>query len=123
MLVFNSTLVVTDLLCTKSLANVPHCGHTSRLKFNLDPADPSKNRNLENWSQYSGTKEIVALAKWCYSLQKILGFLLCCELILPWAMTVGIEKRTVLHSFGKVKYFQGYSKTCGWIGRIVGFEQ
>lgn len=59
---FDSRPVVTELLCNKSLANVPHCGHTSRLKWNLDSADPTENRNLENRIQNSGTKEIVALA-------------------------------------------------------------
>ena len=38
------------------------CGHTLRLEWNLDSADPTENRNLENRIQNSGTKEIVALA-------------------------------------------------------------
>ena len=47
---------------SRSSANVPHCGHTSRLKCNLDPADPTENRNLEKWKQNSGSKETVAIA-------------------------------------------------------------
>ena len=46
---FDPRPVVAELLCTKSLANEPHCGYTLRLKWNLDPADPTENRNLENW--------------------------------------------------------------------------
>lgn len=52
---------VAELLCNRSLANVPHCDHTSRLKWNLDPADPTEHRNLENCNRNSGPKEIVAL--------------------------------------------------------------
>ena len=45
---FDSRPVVTELLCNKSLANVPHCGHTSRLKWNLDPPGPTENKYLQN---------------------------------------------------------------------------
>ena len=49
---------------TKSLAYVPHCGHTLRLNCKLDdPADPTKNRNLEKWRQNSGTGESSLLVK------------------------------------------------------------
>ena len=33
-----------ELLCSKSLANVPHYGHISRLKLNFVPAYPTKSR-------------------------------------------------------------------------------
>ena len=59
---FHSRSAVAKLLCSKSFANVPHYGHTSKLKWNLGPADLTENRNLEHCSQNSGTKEIVVLA-------------------------------------------------------------
>lgn len=73
---FDSRPVVTELLCNKSLANVPQCGHASRLKLNLDPADPIENRNMENWNQRdSGTCLMVLLRAKAPRL--LLWFLLC----------------------------------------------
>ena len=106
---FDPRPVVAELLCTKSLANEPHCGYTLRLKWNLDPADPTENRNLENW--------LMVLFR-----AKGPRFLLCWGLMLIWAIAVGLEKRTVLCSFGKVECLQSYFKTYGWIYRILEFQ-
>ena len=43
MVAFDSRSTVEKLLCNKSLANVPHCGYTWKLKWNLDPADLTEN--------------------------------------------------------------------------------
>ena len=60
---FDSRPIAAELLCNKYLANVTHVGHTWRLKLNLDLADPTEKMNLENWSQNSATKEIVAFVQ------------------------------------------------------------
>ena len=43
MMGYDSRPVVPELLCNRSLANVPHYGYTSGLKWNLHPADPTEN--------------------------------------------------------------------------------
>ena len=40
---YDSRHVVAELLCNRSLANVPHCGYKLGLKWNLDPADLTEN--------------------------------------------------------------------------------
>ena len=53
---YDSRPAVTELLCNRPLANVLHCGYISRLKWNLDPADPTENVSPEDRSDWG--KEI-----------------------------------------------------------------
>ena len=118
---FNSRLVVAEQLCNKSLANVPHFGHTSRngtwiLQIQL---------KRETWRIGAKTlalKRLWYLRNGAIPRKRSCVFLLGWWLMLPWAMTVALEKRTVLHSFSEVKSLQGYSKTCGRVYKTVGFK-
>ena len=50
---FNFGLVLEELLCAKFSVIVRYYGNALRLKWNLDLADPTENRNLENLSKNS----------------------------------------------------------------------
>ena len=56
---YDSRSVVSELLRNRSLANVPHGGYTSRLRCNLDLADPTENPSPGDGSGWG--KEILFL--------------------------------------------------------------
>ena len=43
---------MAEFHCNRSSADVSHCGYTSRIKWNLDPADPTGNESHRGGSDY-----------------------------------------------------------------------
>ena len=56
MMGYDSNPVVTQLMRNRSLANLPRCGYTSGLKWNLDPADLTENVMMSHENVSPGDK-------------------------------------------------------------------